>query len=97
MQEPYRKGSSESILTSSLAGVIAQGRIEVHGRETRRFESEDDHVRFGSAVEAALNGLLVQWSKDGYEKEWGSAFASEAHLKLEQALVNERRVRKTSS
>src|SRR6516162_7256563 len=28
MQEPYRKGSSESILTSSLAGVIARLRLK---------------------------------------------------------------------
>src|SRR6266550_7317730 len=28
MQEPYRKGSSESILASSLAGVIARWRLK---------------------------------------------------------------------
>jgi hypothetical protein len=28
MQEPYRKGSSESILTSRLAGVIVRWRLK---------------------------------------------------------------------
>jgi hypothetical protein len=57
------------------------------------FSADDDLLHFGEEVNKELRNLLNEWGVKGYLDKWGHPFPQEAHNKLEQALIHERKQR----